>query len=395
MKITGMEDFHVDGGWDDFSFLKITTDAGVAGWSEYGERRGRKGLTTLIRALSPVVIGQNPLALNHIEAAMQSFVRTANGGLNAHAVGAVANALLDINAKAAGLSVAELLGGAVRDRIPVYWSRCGVVRATQAHLFDGKLIDKPAIRKLEDLVGAGREAKQRGFKAIKCNLLVFDENGGRVHSPGSARGLGHPALNVEEYLVDALIEQLAALREGAGRDMRLICDLNFNYKTDGFKRFARAVEPFNMLWLEMDSFDPKGLALIRQSSTTPIGSLEAVLGRKALRPYLEERAVDVAIIDSMYNGLPESLRMAAMCDAYEINVASHAFAGPLATIMGAHFCAVTPNLKIMELDVDEVPWRSKLLTKDCEFIDGSLILPKGPGWGAEVDEAMLIKHKAP
>ncbi len=394
MKITGMEDFHVDGGWDNFAFLKISTDAGLVGWSEYGERRGRKGLSTLIHALSPVVIGQDPLALNHIDAAMQSFVRTANGGLNAHAVGAVANALLDIKAKAAGISVADLLGGAVREKIPVYWSRCGVVRATQAHLFDGKLIDKPAIRKLADLVGAGREASERGFKAIKCNLLVFDDKGGRVHTPGSARGPGHPELNVEEHLVEKLVEQLAALREGAGKDMRLICDLNFNYKTEGFKRFAKALEPFNMMWLEMDTFDPKGLALIRQSSSTPIGSLEAVLGRKALRPYLEERAVDVAIIDAMYNGLPESLRMASMCDAYEINVASHAFAGPLATVMGAHFCALVPNLKIMELDVDEVPWRSKLLKQNCDFVDGCLVLPKGPGWGAEVDEDMLRKHAA-
>ena len=394
MKITGMEDFHVDGAWDNFAFLKITTDSGLVGWSEYGERRGRKGLTQLIRALSPVVIGQDPLALNHIDAAMQSFVRTANGGLNAHAVGAIANALLDIKAKAAGLSVADLLGGAVREKIPVYWSRCGVVRATQAHLFDGKLIDKPAIRKLEDLVGAGREAKQRGFKAIKCNLLVFDDKGGRVHTPGSARGLGHPELNVEEHLVEALIAQLSALREGAGKDMRLICDLNFNYKTEGFKRFAKALEPFNMMWLEMDTFDPRGLALIRQSSSTPIGSLEAILGRRALRPYLEERSVDVAIIDAMYNGLPESLRMASMCDAYEINVASHAFAGPLASVMSAHFCAVLPNLRTMELDIDEVPWRPQLLTNPYKVEDGCFVLPKGIGWGTDVNEDMLIKHKA-
>lgn len=394
MKITGMEDFHVDGGWDNFAFLKITTDEGIVGWSEYGERRGRKGLTHLIKALSPVVIGQDPLNINSIDAAMQSFVRTANGGLNAHAVGAVANALLDIKAKPAGISVAELLGGAVRDKVQTYWSRCGVVRATQAHLFDGKLIDKPAIRKLEDLVGAGREAKERGFKAIKCNLLVFDGKGGRVHTPGSARGYGHPELNVEERLVDCLIEQLEALREGAGKDMRLICDLNFNYKTEGFKRMAKAVERFNMMWLEMDTFDPQGLAHIRQSTSTPIGSLEAILGRRALRPYLEERSVDVAIIDAMYNGLPESLRMATMCDAYETNVASHAFAGPLATVMSAHFCAVVPNLRIMEIDVDEVPWRPALLTNPYKLEDGCITLPKGPGWGTDVDEAMLVRHKA-
>ena len=213
-------------------------------------------------------------------------------------------------------------------------------------------------------------------------------------SQGVCRYIGVTHSQDQARANDRLIEQLEALREGAGKDMRLITDLNFNYKTEGFKRMAKAVERFNMMWLEMDTFDPKGLAHIRNSTSTPIGSLEAILGRKALRPYLEERSVDVAIIDAMYNGLPESIRMATMCDAYETNVASHAFAGPLATVMSAHFCAVVPNLRIMEIDVDEVPWRPALLTNPYKLEDGCITLPKGPGWGTDVDEAMLVRHKA-
>jgi len=392
MRITKIENFHVNGGWDHFAFLKISTDAGIVGWSEYAERRGRHALSAIIQDLGALVIGQNPLSMNSMEAAMHSFTRTTSGGLNGQAIGAIMNALLDINAKHMGVSVADLLGGAVRERIPVYWSRCGVVRATQAHLFDGKLIDKPAVRRVEDLVGAGREAMERGFAAIKCNLLLFERDGARVHTPGSARGVGHPELNVEEHLVDALVAQLTALREGAGPNVRLICDLNFNYKTEGFKRLARAVEPFNLMWLEMDSHDPKGLAHIRQSTTTPIGSLETIMGRKALRPYLEERCVDVAIIDPMYNGLPEALRMASMCDAYEMNVASHAFAGPLASVMSAHFCSVVPNLRTMELDVDESPWCRGFLTSSYALENGFFVIPQGIGWGTDVDEAMLARH---
>ena len=45
MKITRLEDFHTYGGWENFSFLKISTDEGVAGWAEFNEARGRKGLT--------------------------------------------------------------------------------------------------------------------------------------------------------------------------------------------------------------------------------------------------------------------------------------------------------------------------------------------------------------
>ena len=50
MKIVKLEDFHADGGWDTYSFLKITTDEGITGWSEFNESR-RKGMTALIHGL--------------------------------------------------------------------------------------------------------------------------------------------------------------------------------------------------------------------------------------------------------------------------------------------------------------------------------------------------------
>src|SRR5262249_21711080 len=168
----------------------------------------------------------------------------------------------------------------------------------------------------------------------------FDAEGGRQFAPGmTGAGIGHPELNLTDDVLDAIIAQLSALREGAGPGVRLLLDLNFNYKPEGLKRIAKAVEPFNLLWLEMDLHDAQALSLIRQSTTTPIGSLETILGRRSLKPYLESYAVDVAIIDAQWNGLAESVRMAAMADAYEVNVASHNFNGPLANIMSAHFCA--------------------------------------------------------
>ena len=392
MKIAQLENFHVDGGFDEFCFLKITTDTGLSGWAEYSERRGRRGLTALIHSMGRVITGLDPTDINAIEAILNTQMRTTVGGVQSQAAGAIMNCLLDITGKARGLPVHALFGGALRDRIPVYWSRCGVMRASHAHMFDGKLIDKPAVRTVSDLVAAGREANERGFRAIKCNLLVFDEKGGRVHTPGSQFGRGHPELNVEEDLVEALVAQLSALREGAGPKVRLIVDLNFNYKTEGFRRLAKAVEPFNLMWLEMDLHDPEGLAFIRSGTTTPVGSLETIMGRKPLRAYLEARSVDVAIIDPQYNGLPEAIRMAAMCDAYDVNVASHGFAGPLSSVMSAHFCAAIPNLRIMELDVDGVPWRESLLTERFEVRDGCFPVPQGPGWGTEINEEAMRAH---
>ncbi|HEY7301186.1 MAG TPA: mandelate racemase/muconate lactonizing enzyme family protein [Xanthobacteraceae bacterium] len=392
MKIAKMEDFHVDGGWDTWSFLKITTDDGLSGWSEFKES-GRRGLAAIIHGLGETLIGEDPRAIGRIDAALYSRTRTVTGGMNANAAGAILNACLDIKGKALGVPVHELFGGAVRERIPVYWSRCGVIRARCAFLFGG-VIDAPPVRSLADLKPAGREVSERGFRAAKTNVLLFDENGGRQYTPGSARGAGHPELNLPEGVLAALLAQLAALQEGAGPKVRFAVDLNFNYKPEGFRRIAKKVEPFELLWLEMDCYEPQALALIRQSTTTPIASLETILGRRALKPYLDARCVDVAIIDPQYNGVVEAVRMAALCDTYEINVASHNFSGPLSVVIAAHFAAVVPNFRIGELDVDEVPWKQKLLTRPLRIENGEIVLPAGPGWGTEIDEALLHAHAA-
>jgi L-alanine-DL-glutamate epimerase-like enolase superfamily enzyme len=393
MKIAKFEDFHVDGGWDTYSFLKVTTDTGLVGWAEFKESR-RRGLAALVHGLGATLIGEDPRAIGRIDAALYSHIRTTVGGLQSNAAGAILNACLDLKGKALGVPVGELYGGALRERIPVYWSRCGVIRARCAPFFDGKVIDRPAVRSLADLEAAGREARERGFAALKTNVLVFDERGGRQYTPGSARGDGHPELNLPEEIVAALVAQLTALRQGGGSAMRLIVDLNFNYKPEGFRRLAKKLEPFELMWLEMDLYEPQALSLIRQSTTTPIGSLETILGRRALKPYLEAHCVDVAIIDPQYNGVPEALRMAAMADAYEVNVASHNFSGPLSAVISAQFASVVPNFRIMELDVDEVPWKAKLLTNPPKIENGMFTPPPGPGWGTDIDEAVLRAHPA-
>src|SRR5438067_3370461 len=392
MKIVKLEDFHADGGWDIYSFLKITTDEGLVGWSEFNESR-RPGMTALIHGLGATLIGHDPREIARIDAALYARTRSTAGGVTAQAIAAIENACLDIKGKALGVPVHELLGGAVRDRMPVYWSRCGVLRARCAELFDGRVIDRPPVRTLDDLKGAAREARARGFKALKTNVLLFDDKGARQFAPGMiGTGPGHPELNLTDAVLDALVAQLTALSEGAGQEVRLILDLNFNYKPDGLRRIAKAVERFNLLWLEMDLFDARALALIRQSTTTPIGSLETIFGRRDLKPYLEQHCVDVAIIDPQWNGLVEAIKMAAMVDAYEVNVASHNFSGPLANVMSAHFCAAIPNFRIMEFDADEVPWKPKLLTNPYVIEDGAMLLPTGAGWGTLVNEAVVRAH---
>ena len=390
MRIVKLEDLHADGGWRNFSFLKMTTDEGIVGWSEFNEGFGAGGVSDLIRRFASVVIGMDPRAVGRISASLHAITRLAAGGLNNQAIAAIENACLDIKAKALGVPVHALFGGPVRDRLTLYWSHCGSFRVRFAELFASW--GRPPIRSLDDLKRLGAEAAARGYAAVKTNPLYFDGGKPRMFDSGFRIAPGFLDRNLDSGLVGAMKTTLAALRDGLGPEPGLMIDLNFALRTEGFRRVAKALEPFDLTWLEIDMHDPEGLALVRQSSSTPIASLESIHGLRNYRPYFERYAVDVAVIDVPWNGLLESVRIATLADAFEINVAPHNFYSHLATLMSANFCAAVPNFRIMEIEVDDVPWKDDLVTRVPFIEEGALVVPTEPGWGTEIDEAALREH---
>ena len=388
MRIARIEDLHCDAGWRVFSFLKITTDDGIIGWSEYNESYGSRGLTAVIHALGERIIGHDPRPSERITATLYAITRQAPGGLNQQAIAAIENALTDIRAKALGVPVHALFGGPIRERLPLYWSHCGSYRLNHAEVMGVK-----PLRTLADLERLGAEVKERGFHALKTNIFLFDETPPAMYQPGFVRArTGYPELNAERRIREAIAAELRALRNGAGPDMALHLDLNFNFKTEGYRQVAQVVEPFELSWLEIDSYDAAALALIRRGTRTPIASCESLFGRRGYRPFFEAGAVDVAIIDVPWNGIAEALKIAAMADAYEVNIAPHNFYGHLSTLMSAQLCAAAPNFRIMEIDIDDVPWKDELVTQPPVIEKGELILPKTPGWGADIDEKAVRAH---
>src|SRR5208337_1994600 len=251
-------------------------------------------------------------------------------------------------------------GGPVRDRLQLYWSHCGSYRARHAdRIREWAGVDP--VRSLDDIVALGEEVRRKGFKGLKTNLIRFDRDKPYMYGPGTGNLPGFPELNADHHIVDAAVAQLEAFRRGAGRDVGLHLDTNFNYKIDGYIKLARALEPLELVWLEIDLYDPAGLALIRRSARTPISSCESLYGRRQFRPYFENQSVDFAIIDVTWNGILESMKIAAMADAYEVNVAPHNFNGHLGSLISAHMCAVVPNLRVMEIDINDVTWKD-----DCQ-----------------------------
>ena len=389
MKIAKIEDLHADGAWSTFSFLKVTTDDGLVGWSEYTEGSGSRGMTPVIHALGEALIGKDPRPVQQIASSLYQRTVQAPGGINSRAAAAIEHALWDIKAKALGVPVYELFGGPVRDRVPVYWSHCGSYRVRHPDL-----LKTPPLHTYDDVVKFGAEVKQRGFKGLKTNVLPMENGRLTNFQPGFGRTAGFPALNLERGTLEAIKNLLAAFRAGAGPDMNLHIDTNFHFKTEGFIKIARAIEPFDMTWLEIDTWDPQALATIRRASPVPIASCESVVGRRAFRPFFDSYAMDVAIIDVIWNGWLEGLKIAAMAEGYEVNVAPHNYYGHLASAISAHFCAVVPNLRVMETDIDSAPWRDELFSQPVKIENGDLIIPTGPGWGIDVNEEAVRARPA-
>ena len=387
MKVKSIETLACDAGWRNYHFVKLTTDTGIVGWSEYDEGFGAPGVTAVIERLAPKLIGQPVGNHERIYAELYCAIRPGSGGIVALGMAALENALLDAKAKGLGVPVYELLGGKVRDRIRVYWSHCVTWRANHPSLYP------PAITDLDGVKALGREVREKGFGALKTNIFLYDA-GNRI-TQGWRPGFGvpfAPELNVERNVLRNIVMHLEALRDGAGPDVDILLDLNFNAKTEGYLRILRAIAHLDMFWVEIDTFSPEALGYIRRHSPHPISSCETLLGLREFLPYFREQAMDVAIIDTPWNGVWQSMKIAASAEAHEVNVAPHNFYGHLCTMMNAHFSAAVPNLRIMETDIDRLAWDNEIVTHVPEFVDGHLVLPDRPGWGTEPNEEAIRRH---
>ena len=191
LSITAVEDLHADAGWRDFSFLKVTAvqttrtssatveKVQLVGWAEYMEGNGPTpvGCTAMIRAYATTnLLGRDPREFEKLSAELKASAVQVHGGVAAQAAAAIENALLDLASKSAGLPVADLLGGAVRTKLPVYWTQTGNCRLDRGwNVGGGPNSGKPPLRSTKDIEALGEEAVRMGFSSLKSNIFHFDE----------------------------------------------------------------------------------------------------------------------------------------------------------------------------------------------------------------------------
>ena len=194
MKITRVETLQADAGWRMFSFLKITTDDGMVGWSEFNESFGSTGLSDVICGLAPVLIGRDPRMFEQVTQQLALVSLTSPVAWRAQSTGARRDRKRASGCHGQGIwraSIDALFGGPIRDRIPVYWSHFGTYRVRSA-----ALMGVPSLSNYDDLARHAEEVKQLGFRALKTNIMPL--NGGSLTSfvPGFGRTLRRwPELN--------------------------------------------------------------------------------------------------------------------------------------------------------------------------------------------------------
>ncbi len=202
-----------------------------------------------------------------------------------------------------------------------------------------------------------------------------------------------PEINVDRKVLRNLRMHLEAIRDGVGPDVDLLLDLNFNAKTEGYLKILRTIADLDMFWVEIDSFSPEALGYIRRQSPHPISSCETLLGLREFLPYFREQAMDVAIIDTPWNGVWQSMKIAASAEAHEVNVAPHNFYGHLCTHDERAF--LRRGAEPAHHGNRHRPPRMGSRTVHCTCPRSWTVIwscPIRPGWGTEPNEEAIRAH---
>nr|MBF0681738.1 galactonate dehydratase [Pseudomonas sp.] len=360
MKITRLTTYVVPPRW---LFLKIETDEGVTGWGEPVVEGRAHTVAAAVEELADYLIGKDPRNIEDHWTVLYRGGFYRGGAIHMSALAGIDQALWDIKGKALGVSVSELLGGRVRERIRVYSWIGG---------------DRPA-----DTANAARDAMARGFTAIKLNAseeLQFVDN----HSK-----------------VDAVLANVAAVREAVGGEIGIGVDFHGRVHKPMAKILIKELEPFRPMFIEEPVLSEHYEALkeLAPLSCAPIALGERLYSRWDFKRILSEGYVDIIQPDASHaGGITEVRKIASMAEAYDVALALHCPLGPIALATCLQLDGVCYNAFIQEQSLGIHYNESNDLLDYVQnpaafhYEDGFVQIPNGPGLGVEVNEAYVIER---
>lgn len=350
-------------------WVRVETDSGELG---LGETAGEAdAVAPLVHSmLAPFVIGADPRRIELIwQRCFQAINFRGSGGAELRALSALDIALWDVLGRLTGEPVHTLLGGACRDRVPVY-NTCGNY---------GTIRDLD--RSLAEPASLAGDLLSHGITSMK--IWPFDQH---AAESGGQR--------ISAHALAAGLEPVAAIRDAAGADMDIAIEGHGNWNLPTAIKIARALEPLRPLWLEDMVWpdNPRVLAELRSKTTIPVIASERTMTRFGTGQLLDAGACDLVMLDLAWTGgLTEGRRIATLAGSRLLPVAPHNCAGPVTHLATLHFCAHIPNLMLMETIRAFYLGFFRDITECVPIPDGAgfLPVPGGPGLGAELAASFL------
>ena len=383
MKVTGIDTFLVKSLGRPWMYCAVRTDEGITGYSEFGVGDLAKGLQGLVEDLSRHIIGKDPRSVEQHYTNMVRSSRSAYGGATWMAIAGIELALWDVKGKAMGVPVHELVGGPTRTEQKVYWSHLVSFQSTNY-----KALGREPLRNYDDIKALVRMAIDAGYDTMKTNIQIPGEP---FRTIGQGTVGPHDQV-MERDLRKAAVAQLAAMREEAGPNANICLDVNVNFKAEAQIRLGQALEPYDLMWMEIDNLDAESLRMVKNATRTPICSGEQKLGPLNYLELLQNRSMDFMKLDVQWQGFIPARRAANMAELFDINVAPHNYNSHLSNFQTMNLCASINNVRISESDPVQAPWREELFTVLPEVNNGMMKIPTGPGWGTELREDMAKKY---
>jgi L-alanine-DL-glutamate epimerase-like enolase superfamily enzyme len=330
----------------DYTIVFVDTDAGITGLGEVDsvfERRGALLRSDLERVLIPAVVGEDPTRIAYL---VQKMDRALRGVEEAKA--GIEMALWDILGKSLGAPVYKLLGGKVRDRIPLSYS---IPFGTPQQMAEFAV-----------------ERVRAGHKTIKV----------KVGSDDSGRD----------------IAAVRTIREAIGPDIKLRVDANMGWPNAKLAiRMIKAMEPYDLELVEqpLPPDDLEGLAEVRRNISVPLMADESIRNPRSAMEVIRRGAADIAnVYVTEAGGLLNAARIFAMCEAagipcmigsmpeFGIGTAAQIHLGVAMTNLGpdSDTCGVLYHVE----DLLKTPLRIE---------NGFAYPPEAPGLGVEVDPGVL------